>query len=199
MNAMRVFAALTALPLLGLESGCVNGQTTATKPAAQAVAIEDVISQVQKALANVQTVLANNHFPPLKQVKLSLQTVATKKDGITLKLWVISFGSTVEKTGTQQMDLVLVPPPPGLPEKTASSSLTDDLQNAILSAADGIQNAKKGPVPLVVGSLDVQIGFTVKGDVNGGPNITLAPVTLGLTGDVSTSAVQTITVTFANK
>ena len=199
MNPIRLSAALAASFVLLFVTGCVTPPPPATVPGNQAVAIEDVISQVQSALANAQTSLADKRFPPLKQVKLSLQTVATKKDGVTLKLWVLSFGSTVEKTSTQQMDLTLVPPPAGLPKKVAAVSLTEDLESAIISAAEGVQKARTGTPPLELSTLDVQIGFTVKGDVNGGPNVTLAPITLGLTGDVASSNVQVITVSFATK
>ena len=180
-------------------SGCVSTGQQNVPPAAQGVAIEYVISQVQTALADVQTDLANRQFPPLKQVKLSLQTVATKKGGLTLKLWVISLGSTVEKTNTQQMLISLVPPQPGFLKKFAASSLTEDLENAILSAAEGVQKARSEAVPLELASLEVQIGFTVKGDAGGGANVTLTPVTLGLAGDVANSSVQMITVIFATK
>ncbi len=199
MNTICRVVALSVLCLAAVVSGCVCTGQPKVPPAAQAVAIEDVISQVQAALAVVQTNLAARQFPPMRQVKLSLQTVATKKDGLTLKLWVIGLGDSVETASTQQIDLVLVPPQPGLPKKTGVPSLAEDLENAILSAAEGVQKARSDPVPLVLGSLDVRIGFTVKGDVNGGPNVILTPITLGLSGDVANSSIQTITVSFATK
>lgn len=165
---------------------------------AQVSSIDAVVGQVEQALADVQRSLANSDLPPLKQVKLSLQTVATKKGGVTLKLWVINIGGTWEKDKTQQIDIVLIPPPPApITKGQVAPSLSQELQEAIVSAAIGVRNAGSGPVPLKFSTLDIQIGFTVKGDVNGGANVAIVPITLDFTGDLSKTAVQTLTVSFA--
>jgi hypothetical protein len=180
-----------------LLGGCVLPESPPANE--QAVAIEDVISQVQKALENVQSSLSAKNFPPLKEVKLTLQTVATRKGGGALKLWVVSLGAAVEKTRTQQIVLTLVPPPAGHPRLTTELSLTADLEAAILSAADGVQKAREASVPLVTSALDVEINFTVKGSLTGGANLPSAPLVLGLSGEASGSSVQTIKVSFAAK
>ncbi len=170
-----------------------------TPPNAQVASIDAVIGQVKQALAGVQTTLSNNNLPPLKQVKLSLQTVATKKVGGSLKLWVISIGSSYEKDKTQQIDLVLTPPKPGNSTPVGTATLTQELQDAIVNAAMGVKNAGSGSVPLNLSSLDVQLSFAVKGDVNGGANVTILPITLDFSGDLAHTAVQTLTVSFATR
>lgn len=164
---------------------------------AQVSSIDAVVGQVKQALAAVQTSLANGGLPPLKQVKLSLQTVTTKKGGVTLKLWVINIGGTWEKDKTQQIDIVLTPPKPGGPANVDTASLSQELQDAIVNAAQGVKKAGTGPIPLAFSSLDVQLGFTVKGDVNGGAAIAIVPITVDFSGDLSKTAVQTLTVSFA--
>ena len=72
-----------------------SAQSSATNE--QISSIAAVVGQVKQALAGVQTTLANANLPPLKQVKLALQTVATKKGGASLKLWVITISRTWEK------------------------------------------------------------------------------------------------------
>lgn len=164
----------------------------------QTAEITDVVAQVKQALANVQTTLAAKSLPPLKQVKLSLQTAVAKKVGTSLKLWVITIGGTWEKTKSQQIDLVLTPPKPG-GARNISTSVTEALEAAIVSAAIGVKDVGKNPIPLQLSSLEVQMGFIVKSDINGDgkPVITILPVTLDFSGDLSKTAVQQLTVIFA--
>ena len=91
------------IALLGLIAPLITAQTASAPKTAKTVtnaqvsSIEVVVGQVKQALAAVQTTLDANDLPPLKEVKLSLQTVATKKGGATLKLWVINIGGTWER------------------------------------------------------------------------------------------------------
>ena len=192
---------LAVLCFVSLASQITFSQDQSPVPTAAANAqissIESVVGQVKQAIAQVQSTLAGSGLPPLKQVKLSLQTVATKKGGVTLKLWVINIGGTIEKDKTQQIDIVLTPPPPGAAAPVGAVSLTEELQQAIVNAAQGVKNAGSGAIPLKFSSLDVQLGFTVKGDVNGGAAVTILPITLDFTGDLSKTAIQTLTVSFA--
>jgi NTP-dependent ternary system trypsin peptidase co-occuring protein len=185
---------------IGLSSALAFGLPPATQVNTnngQISSIDAVVGQVKQALAAIQTTLAGSGLPPLKQVKLTLQTVAAKKGGVTLKLWVINIGGTYEKDKTQQIDIVLTPPEPGAPAPVGAASITQELQDAIVSAAQGVKNAGSGPIPLKFNSLDIQLGFTVKGDVNGGAAIAIVPITVDFTGDLSKTAVQTLTVSFA--
>jgi len=94
---------------------------------------------------------------------------------------------------------VLTPPKPGNVQKISSTSVTEALEAAIVSAATGVKDVGNAPIPLHLSSLDVQLGFTVKSDVNGDgkPVITILPVTLDFSGDLSKTAVQQLTVSFA--
>jgi len=194
MKTVRAALAAIAVLVLGLSVGCVSTPPPAGE--AQTVAIEEVIAQVQQALSGVQNALATRMFPPLKEVRLTLQTVATRKVGGTVKLWVVSAGAVTERTRTQQIVLTLVPPA-GHRSLTQSESLAPELEAAILSAAEGVEKARTGAVPLVASALDVEINFTVKNSGTAGANVVIAPVTAGLNGELSSSTVQTIKVSFA--
>lgn len=165
----------------------------------RAVTINTVVNEVQDALANVQTVLAQNQMPPLKEVKLSLQTVASTKAGGTLQFWIISFGDTWEKDKAQQLTITLIPPPAGTSHKVAAETLTKDLEDAIVSVARGVKGSNVGTVPLELSTLEVQLGFTVKSDMSGGLSPKIIPITPAFTGDLAKTAVQTLTISFATK
>lgn len=163
----------------------------------KAVAIERVISEVKTALADVQTKLANATLPPLKSVTLTLQTVATKKGGLQIKLWVVSIGHEQTKEKSHQVVIVLVPPKPGNPIEASTENLTKELEDAIMSAAEGVKNAGKGDIPLKVNSLSVEIGFTISADNSADANVKISPITLEFKGDLSNKAVNKIGIVFA--
>lgn len=195
MNTKK-YLALASLALGSvLLHGCNAIAATPTAPVSQQVAIETVIDEVQNVLASVQTKLVDGELPPLKSVKLSLQTTAEKKGEAGLKLWIISAGGSLAQEKTQQIEIVLTPPKPGSAKKM--SSLTDNLEEAILSAARGAKGAGKAQVPLKLSGLDVTMGFTVTKAGEGGLSFELAPVSIELKGGVTKSAVQTLAVSFA--
>jgi hypothetical protein len=199
MRSRQAVLLLAFFGFIGPALPACRAKAPATAPSltsAQVSSIDAVIGQVKQALADVQTTLANSNLPPLKQVKLSLQTTATKKGGFVLKLWVINIGTTYEKDKTQQIDIVLTPPAAGNPKRVGTESITQELEDAIVTTAEGVKNASTGPVPLKVSTLNIQIGFTVKGDVNGGAAITILPITADFSGDLSKTAIQTLTVSF---
>lgn len=198
MRSQVIIATTLACILSAVPTGC-RSLPSENQPAAQAVAIENVINEVEQALANVQASLAAGELPPLKHVTLGLQTVASNKEGGSLKLWVVGFGSTLETGRTQEITITLVPPKAGGAVRAAGTALTADLEGAILSAAEGVRKAQTGPVPLELSALDVKLRFTVKRADNGSINLIVAPVTAGLDEKAALASTQTLEVSFALK
>jgi hypothetical protein len=196
MTCKSVVALLASLGVFGmlLLSGCATGGTPAASDD-RAVAIEDVIAQVQRALADTQDLLVVRKFPPLKQVHLILQTVASQKAGGSLKLAVLSAGASVEHAATQQITLTLVPPKaPG--GKAFAGTIPTELEAAIRSAVEGVAKAREGPVPLEASALDVEISFVVKREASGGLNLVIAPWSVGLDGALASVTTQTVKLSF---
>ena len=191
-------AVAVILTMSGFLSGCVADHIPSS-PADRVVAIEEVIRQVQVALAGAQGRLADRSFPPLKEVKLTLQTVATAKEAESLRLWVLTAGGAAETSRTQQLTLTLVPPPPGPRKLALEPSLSGNLEAAIVSAAEAVAKAGEGPVPLAATAAELEIGFTAKRTASGGAGVILAPLTIGASGEWATSAVQSIRVSFATR
>lgn len=162
----------------------------------QIVAIDAVVCQVKTALADVQTKLANKKLPPLKSVTLTLQTIASKNGGLHIKLWIISIGHVWTKEKSQEVVIVLTPPSAGNPIEIATQTLSEELEDAIISAAEGVSNAGQGKIPLKLSSLSAELGFTVKGDTSVDANVVISPVTVEFKGDLSKTAVQKIKVVF---
>ena len=200
---MKYISCLVFVLSLTSSSGIfAAGHETPKVDLSQAVTVQSAIEQVKQALSDAQTDMSREHlknFPPLKQVDLALQTVFAEKVGGGFKFWIISIGGSWEKDRSQELDISLVPPNPGNPKKISTNSLTQSLVQAIVSAAEGVNNAGEGEIPLNTSSVVVKISFTVKKDVNGGVSTPeLSPITADSTGDLSKTAVQTLTLTFSS-
>ena len=164
----------------------------------ESVTIQAVVAQVKDALSNVQTKLTNNQLPPLKSVKLTLQTVATTKAGVKISFWVLTIGGSVQKEASQEVVLELVPPKPGNPANISSETFTKALEDSILNVAQGVQGADQGNLPLKLDNLSVTLGFTVTAEGEAGGKLTLAPVTLDISGQKDKKVVHKLEVSYGS-
>lgn len=195
---------LLSCVFLLLSVGCSARQNRPTPPAGvppispQGIAIQQLLEQVQEGLLRAQVRLVNMGMPPLDSVQLDLQATAVKSANGGVSLWVISFGKKWERDLSQEVMITLKPPKPSGPVRAAAEpTMADELADAIVSAAQGVQKASQSPeLPLRVNALQVTLGFVVKGDTSAGGKFSIAPVTLDLEGQLSNQAVQKITVTF---
>jgi len=166
----------------------------------QGVLIDQLLKEVQVGLAKAQVDLHDAGIPPLQSVTLNLTTEVKKEVGGKISLFIVSFGRKWEKSHAQEIEVTLKPPKPSQVVKLARGpSVSDQLVQAIESAARGVQAARNNKdVPLVASNLKVVLSFVVKGDTSGGAKFEIVPVTADLSGDLASSAVQKITVVFEN-
>jgi hypothetical protein len=200
MKFMSIIGLL--LTILFSSTAFTNDGDTSNFDPSQAAAVQDVIGQVKDALSDAQTDLAKQNLkslPALSKVDLDLQTVIAKKAGATFQFWIISIGGTWEKDRSQELDISLVPPNPGNPKQISTASLTQSMVQAIESAAHGVSGAGDGSIPLKTSSVVIKISFTVKLDGSAGAKTPeLLPITADVSGDLSKTAVQTLTLTFGS-
>jgi len=162
----------------------------------QVVAIQTVLAEVREALIGIQKTLSRDNYPLLTSVTLTLQTTAAKQVGGQIKLWVITLGKKWEKGKSQEVVIQLTPPSPNSPRSVAGESLTAALESTIVSAVEGVQNVGTQELPLKFTGLQASISFAVKKGTSGGAKIELLPISADFSGDISTTAVQNITVVF---
>ena len=177
----------------------LGGQAFAQQPEnAQGVLVDEVLTEIQTALAKVQKDLAFEKLPPLKSVTLDLVAEAKIQVGHKINLFIVTFGQKWEKDRSQEIEITLTPPNPNLPLKAAKGpSVSDELASAIENAAQGVQKARDNKdVPLEASGLKVVLSFVVKGDTSGGAKFEIAPITADLSGDWAHSATQKITVLY---
>lgn len=170
------------------------------KPAADAVTIEEVLTEVQRGLAEAQQQLVAGKIPPLDSVVLNLQTEYKVQGGPRFKLLIFTFGKTWERQRSNELVITLKPPKPSLePQIAATPSLASQLVAAIVAAAQGVRDAETGTPPLQMTGLRAEFRFVVKESTSAGAKFEILPVSADLSGDWSKKAVHTITVTFASK
>jgi hypothetical protein len=171
-------------------------QAASTVSDQQVVAIQSVLTEVRDALVRVQKTLKGKKYPPLAAITLTLQTVTSKEGGFQFKLWVITIGGKWEKEKSQEVVIQLTPPSHLDPSQVATQSLTSALESAIVSAAEGAQDAGSQEFPLNFSGLSANIGFTVKKTGNAGASIEISPVTVDFSGSLSKTAVHSLKVVF---
>ena len=170
------------------------------KPAADAVTIQEVLTEVQRGLAEAQQQLVAGKIPPLDSVVLNLQTEYNVQGGPRFKLLIFTFGKTWERQRSNELVITLKPPKPSLePQIAATPSLASQLVAAIVAAAQGVRDAETGTPPLQMTGLRAEFRFVVKESTSAGAKFEILPVSADLSGDWSKKAVHTITVTFASK
>lgn len=181
-----------------------------TKPNVQYAKLSNIVQAVElvvDAYNSRDDVTGKNGtpktMPPLKTADFDFKAVVDVKGGPSINFWIIKMGYTHEKQTTNDVTFEYTPKtlkPGGHFARPEGLSLKDALSKAIDQAANEIKGEKASdtsPLPLQFKSLAVTIAFQVTNDYQGGLNIPIHLVTLGLSGDVNSAATQSVKLTFS--
>ncbi len=155
------------------------------------ISIDAFLSEMQKTLARVQTVVEEDALPEIRTVLLRLNiTLAVQVDG-RVSYQVIPFGASVPGLSVQTLTLMV-----DVPE--ASSSLSgvasrDTMASALVEAIHVMARARRGNPPLDISRVTIKLGFVIKPS-GSGVKFVLLPVTPEDIKGLNNSAVQTIIV-----
>ena len=173
----------------------MGARKTSTNVDKKPVVIEKLLSEVQKALEDAQSRIADPSFPKLESVILTLQTVITAAVTGKIKWLIFSFGMGWEKERSQELVLTLLPPPAARRAESFASNLAD----AIVEAAEGVRNAEAGTPPLSLDRLNVIVAFVVTVQGSAGATFEIQPVTLELSGNLKKKALHKVELRFKKK
>jgi hypothetical protein len=169
-------------------------------PAGDAITIQEVLTEVQRGLSEVQQQLVAARIPPLDSVVLHLLTEYNVSGGPKFKVLIFSFGKTWERQRSNELTITLKPPKAEMQvQSTGAPGLSSQLVAAIVAAAQGVKDAETGTPPLQLASLKAEFGFVVKESTSSGVKFEIVPVSSEIKADWSKKAVHTIVVTFAGK
>jgi hypothetical protein len=167
---------------------------------ADAITIQEVLTEVQRGLSDAQHQLVAAKIPPLDSVVLHLLTEFNVSGGPKFKVLIFSFGKTWDRQQSNELTVTLKPPKADQPAALVSTpGLASQLVAAIVAAAQGVKDAEAGTPPLQLASLKAEFGFVVKESTSAGAKFEIVPVSVDLKADWSKKAVHTLTVTFAAK
>ncbi len=190
MAAILLPAALASVPVLAQD----------TQPK-DTVDLDSVIKQVTSALDDYQKNLGGgvDALPPLASAEFDFKTTVGKTVGGSINVLVFKIGASHEKDVVNDVTFTYALPKP--PKSAAAAhtkkppTLEDELANTIQAAAAAVKTA--GTLgKLNFSKLSVNIQYGVKWDGNGGVNIPVSLVTVGLSGDVNKNTVQSVKLTF---
>lgn len=206
MTAILVGSLLSACSCIPSKQPMTPGSASsapASRPS-DAPTVSDIIKSVQVAIDPFyQTTDAPSSLPPLKSVKLSLQTVQDDKISIEADYLLVALKGYNDNAHTQELDVILTPEEPKLTTKSFKEppSIADILQQAIRSAQNQVQRTYTSTFPghsLNTSEVDVQISFAVTWDGAAGVNKwELSPISLSGSDEISYKTTHTITVVFA--
>ena len=167
---------------------------------ADAITIQEVLTEVQRGLSEAQQQLAAAKIPPLDSVVLHLLTEYNVSGGPKFKVLIFSFGRTWERQRSNELVITLKPPKPATDvQAVGTPGLATQLVAAIVAAAQGVRDAETATPPLQLTSLRAEFGFVVKESTSAGVKFEIVPVSSDINADWSKKAVHTITVTFGGK
>lgn len=169
-----------------------------------APSVSDIIKSVQTAIDPFYQESGNNsNLPPLKSVKLTLQTVLDSKASVEADYLLVALKGYNDNAHTQQLDVILTPEQPKMAAEqfNETASIADVLKQAIQNAQNQIQRTYASKIPghsLNTSEVDVQISFAVTWDGSVGVNKwVLLPISLTGSEEISYKTTHTITVAFA--
>ena len=192
---------LLILSIVTIVLGCSTYSTAQAdqRKNKQQVLVEELLSQVQDALIKVRDEADKADLPVLDSVQLDLSTQFSVDGTAKVSLFIISLGGGGGKESSQTLKLTLVPPKAGEISPASDNTISQGLADAILSAARAAKNARNRQPPLTLSELTASIKFVVKLEGSGGVKFVIAPVSVDLGGEVKSSEIQEITVTFKGK
>jgi hypothetical protein len=173
-----------------------KGRRVAATAAGREVLIERVLSEVQKALDETRTRTQDVALPPLSTVTLTLQTVVTKSAGGKFKILIFSFGKKWEKERAQELVFQLKPSANIRSIDALGQSLAEGLTDALVSAAQGVKNARNAQPPLELQEFKAVVSFVVTETDGVGAEFKIEPVSIELGSDIKTKALHKIELHF---
>jgi hypothetical protein len=171
-------------------------KTTVASPK-DAVPLENLLREVKETLAVAEGLAREQDLPPLESVTLTLETVAVKDSGGTVKLFVFQFGATTTTTDTNRIVLTLTPPPPSTQKGLAQ--VKSNLVKAMLAASEAVKAARGSLPGLEATQVVCEYSFGVKKEGTAGLTLDVLPISVDAHGAASKQGVQTITVSFKKK
>lgn len=158
------------------------------------VLVDSLLYQVRDTLIRVRE--GTNDGLRLTNARLSLSTVYRQEAGGKLSLWVVSAGGSVEEASTQSLVMNLRPPASG--DDIPVADVGDALAQAIIEAHGAVASAELSDPPLRLDSIESTLKFIVELDGTAGAGFKILPLTVDVSGGVSSVKTHEIHLKFCS-
>ena len=159
--------------------------------------LADMIREIKVALLRVQEKAEARNLPPLSSAVLDVNTIQEIGGEGSVKFLVVEVGGGPTTNSTTEVEITLVPPPPGSGTDVANLQFADRLADVILASAKSLAEAGQGKPPLNVSSVRVAVKFGLIRTANGGVSLEFPPFEFKAGAKIKASEIQTVTVTYA--
>lgn len=164
-------------------SGCAGVDIHGTSYEKRAVALQQMIVEIQTALVLVSHEVEKKTNLKLGSASLSLGTALGKSAEGGAELLVVSGKASRSDETSDKLAIKLVPMErmkmtAEAPEKT----LSERLAMSIVSAVEGVSKAGAGKYPMSVEKLTIEMGITTKTSTSAGGGLELEVIPLSLSG-----------------
>jgi hypothetical protein len=143
-------------------------------------------------------------FPPLQTVTISAQTTVTKEADGSFKIFIINIGGQHSFSDTSTLSFELKPPQESETKVGLAAVKVEDLKTAlakqIQAAKVGFLQAQQSARYLKTDKIEIQIGFTVSNQGNGGIDTgSYLPLEISVNGKLEKDTANTITLDFGSQ
>ena len=194
---MKKFCVL--MVVAGLLGGCTSLGTGTAGSEKQAVTLQNMITEIQSALASVSDEVAQKTNLKLGSAKLTLNTQLSKSTTGGADLWLVSGKASTANTTADKVTIILVPLERRKSmQRRYEKTLSERLAESIVAAVEGVSKAGGGKYPMAVQQMIVamDITTTTSATAGGGIKLEVLPVALTATGSYSKSNENLLTIEF---
>jgi Trypsin-co-occurring domain 2 len=124
------------------------------------VPLDQLLSDIQKALIKVRDASEIDALPPLSTIHLTLRATLKREADGSLKFHVLEAGAKASDESVQELHLQLEPP--DAPDKSPAGASVAPLADAIIDAARSVKKAATGNPPLHLAKLEARVEFTIE-------------------------------------
>ena len=166
---------------------------------AKEVTLERLVGEVKVALLKVEQQKVSEKLPDLEKVELEVNTTQSKGGGGKISFIIVKAGAEISTEKTNSIKLTLKTPSADAAADVSAHELADALAGSILAGARAIGAAKLGSPPLHAEQLKAVVKFALVSEGEGQLSILFPPFEIGGGAKVSSSNIQSITVTYKYK
>lgn len=163
----------------------------------QNVLLHDLLTKVRDTLADVSRATAGELT--LKNATLTLHTHLSEDINGDFNLFIVTFGSDLDKEQTQSLTIELGPPSENDWPEASDDREASTLARAIVTAYEATNKVEHATPALHLRTLKSDVSFIVNTHVSSGASFELMPVTPHLKGSLSDAMSQTLQIIFCEK